>query len=453
MTPLRPVPRADDHLEARLARGAAAALAVNVAGVGLAVLAQLVLARALGAEGYGVYAYVFAWVGLLVLLATLGFETALLRFVPDYRARRAWGALKGVVRHAERRTLAAGVALAAVGVPAALLLLGPERPKLAVTFCIGLAAVPVAALLRVRGSTVRGFGHPAVALAADVPVREATILLAVGVVVSAPAATGALDASAAMAAMLLGTGFGLAAVSVARHRLCLRRVPAVAPWADGAGWSRVAAGLLLIAGMNLALRRVDILLVGALLGTTEAGAYAVAVYAADLAALPLLAVNAIFAPTIAALYGAGERERLRHLVTATARWGAAAALAIAAPLFVLAPWLLALFGHEFVAAADALRIVLAGNLARALAGSVVLLMTLTGHERQAAAVFAAAVAASLALNAVLIPAFGLVGAASATALTMIGWSAALAVLVRANLSLVPGVFGRRRPEGAGGAAD
>ena len=49
----------------QLGRASVAALAVFVVGAGLTCVAQLVTARIIGPDSYGIYAYVLAWVTLL----------------------------------------------------------------------------------------------------------------------------------------------------------------------------------------------------------------------------------------------------------------------------------------------------------------------------------------------------------------------------------------------------
>ena len=51
--------------ERRLAYGSAAAFVIFFSSAGLAFLAQLLIARILGPESFGIYAYVFAWMSVL----------------------------------------------------------------------------------------------------------------------------------------------------------------------------------------------------------------------------------------------------------------------------------------------------------------------------------------------------------------------------------------------------
>jgi hypothetical protein len=52
-------------LTRRLARGSAAALAIYVLGAGVSYCTQMSIARIIGADGYGLYAYVITWMTVL----------------------------------------------------------------------------------------------------------------------------------------------------------------------------------------------------------------------------------------------------------------------------------------------------------------------------------------------------------------------------------------------------
>src|SRR5215469_3848265 len=87
----------------RVVLGGGAAFAVHVAAVGTAYCSQLLIARMIGVDSFGIYAYVTATMVVLAYLAALGFDVALLRFVPVYEAQQRWDLLKGVISYAQRR--------------------------------------------------------------------------------------------------------------------------------------------------------------------------------------------------------------------------------------------------------------------------------------------------------------------------------------------------------------
>ena len=97
------VPSGQGGPAGKLARGTIAAFIVYAVGAGLTYGSQLVLARMIGADGYGVYAYVFAWMTVLAYISALGFDVSLLRFVPAYLAPQAFALLRGVIRLRARR--------------------------------------------------------------------------------------------------------------------------------------------------------------------------------------------------------------------------------------------------------------------------------------------------------------------------------------------------------------
>ena len=120
-----------------------------------AFLSQLLLARVLGVAGYGAYAYVMAWVTVLALLATLGFQTGMLRFVSAYCAREEWPLLRGVLRYAMQRVSLAGLTIGIVTAGVVLALGDRLGTGVAGTFLVGCAIVLVLALSQVRESIAR----------------------------------------------------------------------------------------------------------------------------------------------------------------------------------------------------------------------------------------------------------------------------------------------------------
>jgi O-antigen/teichoic acid export membrane protein len=425
-------------LTADLARGSAAALVVYVAGAGLTYCAQLAVARTIGAEGYGVYAYVFAWVTVLAYVSALGFDISLLRFVPAYLATREFALLRGVIQYAWRWVAAVGCGIALTGVAVILARYGKLPPDLANTFVVGFALVPVLALVWIRAAVVRGFGGVVSALAPDRVVRDGVLL---GLILLASAVTGwSIDASQAMMATLLGSAVGFGLLNLAIRRLRPGAVAAVAPAYDPQTWRRTALPLVVIGAADVLMNRMGVMLLGWIVDTREAGIYALAFNIAFAVLLPRTAVNALLAPAISDLFVRNDQGALRAIVAKAAWWMLLGAACIALPLFVLAEPILSLFGRDFVAGAPALRILLTGQVIVAAAGSQLQLMTMTGHERSAAVLLVSSVVANAAIGAALVIPLGPTGAALAATMALIGWSTAMGLSIRRHLRLFPGVL-------------
>jgi O-antigen/teichoic acid export membrane protein len=165
--------------------------------------------------------------------------------------------------------------------------------------------------------------------------------------------------------------------------------------------------------------QIDILMLGWLTGTGEVGVYHAASRGALLITLVFGAMNGAAAPTIARLWGAGHVAEIQDLVTCCARTTFAVALLVGATLLLGAKTFLGLFGPEFVRGELPMTILLLGWLGAVACGPSQILLIMTGFERAALSALGGGVAVNVVLNAVLIPAAGVTGAAAATAISVV----------------------------------
>jgi O-antigen/teichoic acid export membrane protein len=423
----------------RVARGGVTAFGIFAAGAGLTYCSQLLIARIAGVEAFGVYSYVFAWVVVLAYCSALGFDVALLRLVPAYQAERAWGLVKGVIRYAERCAITVGIVIIATGVLVVLVATSGRSPELTRSFVIAFALVPVWALLWIRSAVVRAYGGVASALVPDRIVRDGLLF---GFVALASFGLGwTIDAPWLMGATLLSSTIGLALASVAMRRLRPDELNYAPPKYEARRWSLIAFPILVIGAAEALLNRTGVLLLGWSGHTADAGVYGLAFNIAFLAALPRMAINTLFAPTISNLFARKERATLQVLIAISASWTLLGAAGIAIVLSALAGPLLNWFGHGYEAGIPALRILLAGQAFAASNGSQLHIMTMTGHERGAAVLIVASTLLNAVLSIVFIDRLALTGAAIATTTTLIVWNVAMAVFIWRRLQLLPGVLG------------
>jgi O-antigen/teichoic acid export membrane protein len=420
----------------RVARGGVTAFFVYSAGFGLTYCSQLVIARIVGVDTYGVYAYVFAWMVVLANFSTLGFDVGLLRFVPAYEAERAWPLLQGVIQYAQRRAAFVGFSVIFIGICAVNA--WTSSPELRSTFLAGFALVPILALVRIRCSAVRAFGGVVSALVPDRVVREGTLI---GLLAVASLGMGwTLNAPFVMVATLISSTLGLVCAGLAMRRRRPRAIHDILPAYDAAAWRRAAIPLLILGATEALMNRTGVILLGWIADTKDAGIYSLAFNIALVVTLPRIAVNTLFAPVISDLYARSDKETMQVLITRTASWTFSAGLFIAAALFLLAEPLLAWFGAGYEAGVPALRVLLISQAMAASAGSQLYVMTMTGHERSAAVLLVSCAMVNAAASAVLIGAFGLAGAAIGTAVSLVVWNVAMALFLWRRLNLLPGVL-------------
>jgi O-antigen/teichoic acid export membrane protein len=430
----------------RIARGGAAAFGIHAVGVGLTYFSQLLVARVVGPNSYGNYFYALSWITVLSYFSALGFDVALLRYAPAYQTQRAWPLLRGVIQYAESRATYLGILVVVAGT-VVMMVSKHTSLELRNTFLVGLMLTPIWALLWIRCALVRAFGGVVSALAPDRLVRDGVLLGLIAL--TSVGFNWRVDAPMVMTFTFVGSVIGLTVASTALSRMRPHEIIGVAPKYDASAWRQTALPLVIMAVTEILMNRMGVLFLGWMGQTKAAGIYGLAFSVALLITLPRMAVNTLFAPTISNLYILHDIGTLNRLVARSTLWTLMGAACIGFGLVVLANPLLSWFGKDYGAGVPALFILIAGQLIVASTGSQMFLMTMTGDERRAAFLLVFSCAANALFSVILIPWFGLVGAAVGSTLALVLWNAAMALFIWWRLGLLPGVFaGLRSPNEA-----
>ncbi|MBK5911240.1 hypothetical protein CCR85_07000 [Rhodothalassium salexigens] len=430
--PAPPPAGATDQRTARvgLLRAGAWSLVLKAGNLLLGLGLSVALARLMGPTAYGHYAFALAIVMMLALLARLGLPALTLRETAQALARGNGGHYRGIWRWA---LVAVGVlsGIAAAGAGLVAVTLDGVRAQAVLA---GLALVPLVALLRLADARARGQGR---ILAGQIPdgLLRPALLLTLALAAAAIAGPTALTPSRVIAGHALAAGIALA-VGLALLRRDRPAGAALAPVFEHRRWARAVLPLGLIAGLQVVNMHADLILLGLFRPAEEVGLYRVAAQAALLIGAGQQALNMVTTPQFARLAAADDRPGLQRVATLNARLAAALSLPVAA-LFVLGgeAVLAALFGAKYAPAAGALAILCLGQVASAAVGGVGHLLNMTGNEAVNARTLAAAMTLNLALNLALIPAFGMVGAATATTLSLALLNALLWRAARARVGV------------------
>jgi O-antigen/teichoic acid export membrane protein len=423
-----------------LARASSGSLLVMMTSAALAFASQLVFARILGTSEYGVYVFTLSWVNILSAFVSLGLDTSFVRFVPAYLARSEWGALRGLLQFGLSAVLLAGAVLGVAVILFVRFFHDRVGAPQAAIFQVAVVLLPLVGLTRLRQAALRGLGLVVRAFVPDEIVRPCLLVaLAAAAYLLAPQHIGALslmglNVACAAAAFLLGSYWlYLSLPTAVKHasRVQLR-----------AEWMTVSVPMLLISGANLLLQQTDIVMLGAMASKEQAGIYAVASRISALAVFGLAAANGIVAPLISSYYAQNRTDALRRLLALSAHGVFAFSLLVSVALWLAGPALLGMFGSEFVAGYAATSVLLVGQVINAGCGSVGFLMTMTKHQVAAAWILVMGAAINVVLNYVLIPPYGLLGAAWATAVSMVLWNVAMVAFVVRVLRINPTVISR-----------
>lgn len=428
------------NLHQRLVRAATGTFGLNVAYAGLSFASAVLLARLMGARGYGIYVYVLALANILIIPSLLGLDRLLIREVATYHTQAEWSLMRGLLRRATQGVLLISLSLAVAAAISAWLWVGHIYSETLRTFWLALLLVPLLALTRIRQATMRGLHHVIVSQLPESLIQPVLFILLIGSIhllwsaeVTPPWATG-------LRVVTTGVAF-LAGTLLLQKRLPLS-VRAAAPAFRTRTWLRSSFPMLALGGLTVVNAQTDTLMLWALSGARAAGIYSVANRGAVLVAFALTAVHTAFAPTIAKLWAEDERASLQRIVTKSARVVLLISFPVALGLIVFGYWFLLIFGPEFVQGRAALAVLTASQLFSVAIGSVGLLLVMTGHERDAALGLGASALLNVLLNLILIPLWGINGAAVATSSSMIFWSILMARRVYQVVGIQPAAWGR-----------
>lgn len=413
-----------------LARGGVGSLVVMVAGVGVGFLTQLLLARLLGVSAYGLFVFVYTWVHLAGGVCRLGVDMSALRFIAVYRETAQWGRLVGFLHWG--RGLTWGTSLF---VSALFIWIGSQSRDAGPVWYLGAMALPLFVAVLVEGGFLQGLKRPVQAqLGARLALPLLVMMMIGGLALIVDSPLEAIHGMGVTAAALTGT---LLLVAALVRRALPGETVGCTVEREEAEWWQVSLAMLFITAVNLVQTQTDIVMLGLLRDTDLSGIYSAASKVAEFVAFGLTAANAAAGPLIAGFHARGDREAIQRLLRLIA-WGVVAfVIPAAGVLALLGEWVLSLFGEGFDAGYRALLILMGGQVFNSLCGSVGLVLMMTGRQKVVAGFLGGSALLNIVLNALLIPPFGLEGAAIATATTLVLWNLGLLLVVVRRLGFNP----------------
>lgn len=405
-------------LRGQLLRAFGVGVSMRVLAVLASLLSSVALARTLGPEAYGTYAFVLALVALLALPAQVGLPTLITRETAKAATLQDWGLLRGLWTWSGRFIVIASafiIAAVVIGFVAFPDIISSERRA---AFAWGIWLVPLLALAAAREAALRGLKAIFFSALPDQilrPLMLAALVVGVGIL--------AKDAPSAKTAMQLNlVAAGLAFVIGAI--LLLRKQPREA---SGSGpvitrqaeWLGAIIPFSLIAGLQVIRDNTDILMLGYWYDDTDVGLYRIALSIRTLVVFGLMALYLVAQPYIVTAFTAGDRRTLQRIVSAVATLSLLSSVVVALVIWLEGRFIIQLlFGEAFVGAYMPLAILAIGSVFHAFFGLGGGVLSMTGHEKYVMWASVASVALNVFGNALLIPPYGAIGAASATAISL-----------------------------------
>jgi len=410
-----------------LIRGASSFAIVQLCAMLVGIVYYVVLARMYGASAIGALSLSMTVANIFLLLGTVGCQRSATRFVAAVPKEQS-SARRRVYRRMVAIVLPASV-LAAV----LLYLASPwlsrvafRKEELLFTLPVLAFGLPLLGLHAVTRGALLGIKRVAEASAFSslIPTTVATVALGCAALLWMPEKVFMMPIYAHL--------LGLAVAVVIGVAIWRRRVPPGDEVGSVPSYREliaVSAPMMITASMHLLLNWTDTLMLGYFRDIEEIGHYRIAFRIAVLNGFALTAVNSISNPKFAETNAAEDIDRLRRI----ARDATRIVMLVSLPVFlvtVLAPkFVLGFFGSGFTSVAPVVVVLCIGKFFSACCGPVGSLLNMTGQQAPMGRIMVVSAVMNAGLNLLLIPQYGLIGAAVATTVSTIAWNVAATLRV------------------------
>ncbi|MCJ8240400.1 oligosaccharide flippase family protein [Peteryoungia algae] len=397
-------------------RGALVSISVRIAAAFVGLALQILLARLMALEDYGIYVILWTWVSVVGQVGVLGFYDSAARFIPRYGRREKHAHLAGYLATGFRAVMMGSGLLAALTLVFLTVLPGFVDPAFLLPLGVLALGFPVLSLESYLTGVSRGFGWYALSTIPGYILRPVLIMLGIGI---ARAVGLPLDAVTVLAIVVLAS----IVVLLVQALLLRARLPKteriVATPQRRRFW--LLASVLMMPAMTAEelFVWIDVLILGFLVAPDEASLYFAAQRSLSLAAFVqygfMLVAARGFSLSLASADRAGLQAQITRSTNATF-WLTIPSVA----LTLLAGYpLLALFGPEFLAAYPCLALLGLAYVIRAATGQAAELLVVQGRYRLSLLIVSISVATCLLLMLFLVPLWGIVGAAMAMVIVQV----------------------------------
>jgi O-antigen/teichoic acid export membrane protein len=423
------------HNVSRLASGTGISILGRAVGRAGYTVSQVLLARLLGPANFGLYAIGWTLLCIAAVVAPLGLDQAVVRFGTHYYGQDKQK-LKGALLHCIGYSLLSGLVLAIVcwWIAPWLALRVFHKPQLAGLLRGFALAIPLCSGAAVAAAATRITQRMKFSIIIDDFSRQGSAALMIVVLFlvggGLRGAVGAVVASFGVSLfvglLLVWQIFRLDLSSDVNAESVHREILSFSPTA------------FLAAAFGMLMLWIDRLVLAQFRPATDVGLYQAASQTTVLFEMILGALSMTVAPMIVELQRRHAQHQVEELYRISTKW----ALYLSAPLFLLLAFaardfVVVVFGPGYAAGWLPLTILLCGQLANVGTGAVGLLLLMTGRERCWLLLNLGGFSANLVLALLLIPRFGIVGAAVSTAVSTTAFFSLTVIQVFQQLSIFP----------------
>jgi len=372
------------------------------------------ISRVYGPEGNGIMAFTLTLAVLLAALYNLGLNNYAVKIIPQYQYRNDGQGARSFYRKA--LSTVTGMTLAGSVILIGITFLIPSGELSRDLFLASFLTVPVSLLLFISHTFKARKNILSFSLLQNNIIQVAALLILILPVWARMAPSEPVWACVWAGMTMTAIGL-LANKSGKQTGIILKSHPFSFHLRESLP---MLAGGLAFMVLNLT----DRLMLRFLDTTSQLGVYDIALRLSNLSLLGILSLNAIAEPKFAEFFAQNAMDQLRQFVKRMTLSGLLMAIPVIGALGLFSDFWLGFFGKEgdFLSGRASLYILLLGQAVSVVCGAVLILLNMTGHQRSVQKILISAAILNVILNAILIPVWGIAGAAWATTIGTIVWN-------------------------------
>ena len=196
---------------------------------------------------------------------------------------------------------------------------------------------------------------------------------------------------------------------------------------------KVSLPMFMTAAIQMVMLQTDVIMLGNMSTLENVGIYTIVMKLALLSTFVIGSINTIIAPKFSELFFNSKIVELEIVAKKSTKLIFWLTLPLTITLIIFGQHILGIFGSEFKSGYYALLLLVCGQFLNSIAGSVGYFLNMTGYQNKFNVIVLFAAIINICLNIILIPKFGIYGAAFSSMISTIFWNLFSSIYIKKKL--------------------
>lgn len=406
-------------------------------------ISTIILVKLLNTTQFGVYAFFLSVLSILIIPSTMGIPEVVLREVAKNSNIKQKNKLKLVLLWARNATFFCSILSMFIFI---IFYNFYDFSKLALDknifllLCL-IICIPLSSINAVRSSALLGLNEPIIGQIIENLVRPLSLLVLLLITLLLIDGTIKAEVGLYIYACSLIISFFTGLYFLIKKTPNFGSEKIEVTFKDTLFLTKSALPLAFISGLYIVSQQIDLILLGFISTVENLAIYKIAIQLSVLIIFGQQVLRAVVAPKFSKLWDEGKIIDLQRISIISSRVSLFSAIVIFYVFYLFGEYILKyFFGEHYLSAYIPMLIICGAQIINAATGSTGLLLNMCGKEKQSIFGLIIGCVVNLLVSIILIPIYGVVGAAIGTASGIIVCNILLWIAVRKNLKIRPSAF-------------